>query len=152
MFKWIYSLFESWFGSGLNKYLAGYDCVNQATNTQENLFSPIGISTLIITGAIAILYYYAINSTRFNRWWSWVSMLGLSSIINAVLAFFWINGNYNDGSIQECLIKSDTGAILIDISNIIKFGLGNFVISVVFFIIISAIIKWGSRNCKYSPL
>lgn len=151
MFKWIYGLFESWFGSGLNKYLAGYDCLNQVTNPQDNLYTPMGVWILIITFASAFVYYYVINHPRFNRWWSWMIVLLFSSIVSFLLSFLYINAKYTNGDIQSCLITSDTGSTLIDISNIITFGLTNAVVSAIFFIIISLCIKWFSSNAKYSP-
>lgn len=151
-FQWIYGLFNSWYGQGLYKYLAGYNCEQQATITENALFKPIGIWTLIITAFVCIAYYYIINHPRFNRWWSWLIMLGIAGVSNFILAFSWIYLDFNNGDIMDCLITSESGSTLIGTSNIIMFGLVNFVVSAIFYISITFLIKWGSRNCKHSPL
>jgi hypothetical protein len=47
-------------------------------------------------------------------------------------------------------ISSDIAAI--SWVDCLGFGFANLIVALLFFTICSFVIKWGSRNCKYSPL
>jgi membrane-associated HD superfamily phosphohydrolase len=139
IYKWFYSLF----GSNLAEHLSGWDEVTGGY-TKSNLFSIVGVSTLIITVVICITYYYVLNHPRWNRWWKWLIFLIIVAIINFLLAFGIAYSDLLAGNISSDLLPIFT-------FDCMGFGLANIILSVAFFIIFSFIIKWGSRNCKYSP-
>ena len=143
MFETIYRWFISLFGSNLAEHLSGWDEVT-GDYSKINIFSLVGIITLIITIVLCFAYYYLINHPRFNRWWSWLIVLITAAVINFGIAFgLTFSDNLNDN------ISSD----IADISyfNCLGFGFTNVIVSSLYFVIISLIIKWGSRNAKYSP-
>lgn len=156
----IYCLFESLFGQNLAEYLWGYNCNTQVYDG-KNLFNSIGLLTIGIALAFVIVYYYVpvigFNHPRTNRWWNWLMILLLAGIINLLIGYNWTMNDFLDGNIGDCLMytKDSGGNIvsqLIFPSDCWFFGLSNFFVSTIFFVIWTAVLKWGSRNCKHSPM
>jgi hypothetical protein len=152
----IYCWFESLFGKYLADHLWGYDC-NTESFSAKIIFNQIGLITILISLALVLTYYYAINHPRFHRWWHWSLILLLSGIINFFIAYGWTNFDFSNGIIGDCLMymrdeEGDIISYLIVGSDCWMFGIVNFIVSAMFFILFSFIFKWGSRNCKYSPI
>jgi hypothetical protein len=154
-------LLESLFGQNLADHLWGYNCETQSYRN-SNAFNGIGLITLAISLVIVIIYYYVINHPRFNRWWSWLIMLGVSGISCLFIGYQWTATDFINGYIGDCLmyIRDEDGNIvssLIHEADCWMFGVANLIISVVFFIAFTFVVKIAgrfiplSRNCKYSP-
>ena len=139
----IYRWFSSLFGSNLAEHLSGW---NEVTGdyTETNLFFFVGISALIICIAACVTYYYILNHPRWNRGFKWLIFLITVLIINFSFAFGIC---YSDLIADN--ISSDISAI--SVAECLGFGLANIIVSIVAFVFCSLIIKWGSRNCKFSP-
>jgi len=131
------------FNSNLAEHLSGWD---EATGdyTKANIFSLAGIIALIIAITLCVAYYYLINHPRFNRWWNWLTILITVAILN-----FGIGFGLALSDVLKDNISSDIAAI--SWIDCLGFGFANLIIASLFFIICSFIIKWGSRNAKYSP-
>ena len=140
----IYRWFISLYGSNLAEHLSGWD---QATvgYTKANIFSLAGIIALIIAITLCVAYYYLINHPRFNRWWNWLTVLIIVAVINFGIGFGLALSDVLNGNISSDLLP-------ITWIDCLGFGFANLIIASLFFIICSFIIKWGSRNAKYSPL
>jgi hypothetical protein len=154
-FGTIYSLFDALFGQNLAEYLWGYNCETQSYSN-ANLFNHVGLVTLGISLGTVVIYYYVINHPRFNRWWSWSIMLGLTTVIGFVVGFCKTLTDYQNGYIGDCLMytRDEEGNIvstLISESDCWGFGGSNLFVAAIFFFIFSLIAKLFSRNCKYSP-
>jgi len=151
-FETIYRWFISFFGSDLADYLSGFVC---ATKEQEegyfgsNHFLMYGFIALGVALAVVLIYYYVINHPRFNRRGSWLLMLLLVGVINFFVGALMTRGDLNAGNIGECLVNSEKGGV--SIGDCWMFGLANFFVSVIFFIIFSVGLKWWSTNCKRTP-
>jgi len=144
MFETIYRWFISLYGSNLAEHLSGWDEA-MGDYTKSNLFSITGIITLVIVLVMCFTYYYFLNHPRQNRWWKWMLFWLLpTAIVNLFIAF---------GITFSDVLADNISSDLLPITwvNCLGFGLTNFIISALFFIIISFLIKWGSRNCKHSP-
>jgi hypothetical protein len=151
----IYCWFESLFGQYLGEYLWGYDCTTQDYGG-KNLFGVIGLITLAVSLAFVLIYYYVINHTRFAQWWHWLIVLLISGIANLFIGYGWTISDFLNGAISDCLMytRDENGEIVSQLIHGIDcwlFGLANFVISVLFFFVLSFVFKWWSRNCKHSP-
>lgn len=151
----IYCWFEFLFGQNLGEYLWGYDCSTQAYGG-KNLFNIIGFITLSVSLLFVLGYYYAINHPRFSRWWHWLIVLIGAGIINLFIAYGWTVNDFLNGNICDSLLYERDGdgnivSQLIYSSDCLLFGVANFFISTMFFIVLSFSFKWGSRNCKHSP-
>jgi len=152
----IYGWFETIYGSNLSEYLWGYNCDTQ-TYENPNLFNSIGLITLAIALLVVLLYYYGFNHPRLNRAKHWFLFLGVAALINFLIAWQYLVSDFNVGKIQDCLIyvRDDSGDILAKLlytDDFWKFGIVNAVVSAIAFTVFSFMFKWGSRNCKHSPV
>ena len=144
----IYCWLEDFFGLPLADYLWGVSSPRQTSV----MFIGIGLSMIVISLAIVVLYYYIVNHPRLNNWWGWTIFLGLNAIINFVVGWQWVLKDYYDG----LMVKLDpaTGKeIDLDIfpSDIIAFGVTNMINAMITFLVFSYIIKWWSTNCSRAP-
>jgi len=156
----IYVWFESLFGQNLAEYLWGYNCATQIYSG-PNLFNVIGIISLAIALFFVLAYYYLplpfFNHPRYNRWWNWLIILFVAGIINFFIAYNWTINDFLDGTIGDCLMytRDENGQIIAQLifeKNCWLFGLTNFIVSSMFFIVGTSIFIWKSRNCKHSPI
>ena len=144
----IYCWLEDFFGLPLADYLWGVSSPRQTSV----MFIGIGLSMIVISLAIVVLYYYIVNHPRLNNWWGWTIFLGVNAAINFVVGWQWVLKDYYDG----LMVKLDpaTGKeIDLDIfpSDIIAFGVTNMINAMITFLVFSYIIKWWSSNCSSAP-
>ena len=139
----IYKWFGGLFSSDLAEHLSGWD-ETAGDYVKTNLFSLVGAITLCIAILFCVSYYYIINHPRFNRWWNWLSVLFVLAVLNFGIALWLTISDLSKGN-----ISSDIASV--SVVDCISFGFVNLIIGSLFFIICSLIIKWGSRNCKFSP-
>jgi hypothetical protein len=144
----IYCWLEDFFGLPLADYLWGVSSPRQTSV----MFIGIGLSMIVISLAIVVLYYYIVNHPRLNNWWGWTIFLGVNAAINFVVGWQWVLKDYYDG----LMVKLDpaTGKeIDLDIfpSDIIAFGVTNMINAMITFLVFSYIIKWWSTNCSRAP-
>ncbi|MDR1169813.1 MAG: hypothetical protein LBK97_03160, partial [Prevotellaceae bacterium] len=82
-FEFIYRWFVSLFGPDLADYLAGGICREDGVVYEgSNLYIPIGIVALAIALVIFVVYYYIVNSARFNKWWHWLVVMLFVGVAN----------------------------------------------------------------------
>lgn len=151
-FETIYRLFIALFGGDMADYLSGYVCPSEDSTggfLAGNQFVMYGFIALGVALVIMLIYYYVINHPRFNRWWSWLLVLVLVGTINLFVGTGMTLGDLDAGNIGDCLIAGGNGGIYT--SNCWMFGLANFFVSSVFFIVFSIVLKWWSTNCKRTP-
>ena len=146
----LYDLFEAMFGQGLAQYLwYGPHPANQI-----NLYWKIGLLSLIISICVAVMFYYVINHPRCNTWWWWSIFLVANSFINFIVGWQWIGSQNID--VQNCMSELNELAggqysYAVSPTDYISFGWANFFVSMFFFIVISFMIKYWSRNCSSAP-
>ena len=144
----IYCWLEDFFGLPLADYLWGVSSPRQTSV----MFIGIGLSMVVISFVIVVLYYYIVNHPRLNNWWGWTIFLGVNAIINFVVGWQWVLKDYYDG----LMVKLDPASgkeIDLDIfpSDITAFGVTNMINSMIAFLVFSYIIKWWSTNCSRAP-
>lgn len=142
------SLFEDFYGENLANYLWGQASPESPTNS----FIGIGLWMLIISLAVTLIYYYAVNHPKLNNWWGW----GIFLVINAVINFFvgWqivLKDYYEDKMVGVNSATNMQEPLDIGQSELLCFGVTNMLISIVAFIIFSFIVKWWSTNCSRAP-
>lgn len=149
----IYCWFETFFGLYLADHLWGYDGTDF---TKPNLYNSIGLVTVVISFFVMLFYYYILDHTRFNKWWSWIIMLLTNGLIGLFVGYAWTVTDYLNGNIADTLMysRNEEGEIIANLitkSNCWGFGIANFFVATLFFILLSFCLKWWSRNCKHSP-
>jgi len=139
-FETIYRWFASFFGGDMADYLSGYICPSEESEggyLGTNQYITFGFIALFTALLISFLFYF-LNHPKFNKFWNWLLMLLLVGILNFVIAISMLwNQWYNVGTV-ECLISGANGGI--NGTTCIGFAITNFIVSSVFFIIISIII------------
>ena len=137
-FETIYRWFATLFGGDMADYLSGYVCPSEETEggyIGNNQFVMYGFIALGIALAVMLIYYYVINNPRFIKWWHWLLMLVLVGLSNLFIGAVMALNDLNAGNIGDCLINGENGGIFN--SNCWMFGLANFFVSAIFFIIFS---------------
>lgn len=151
-FETIYRWFATLFGGDMADYLSGYVCPSEETEggyIGNNQFVMYGFIALGIALAVMLIYYYVINNPRFIKWWHWLLMLVLVGLSNLFIGAVMALNDLNAGNIGDCLINGENGGIFN--SNCWMFGLANFFVSAIFFIIFSISFKWWSTAGKRTP-
>jgi hypothetical protein len=136
------SLFEWLFGTELANYISGWNPIEEI-ETIPFPINIIGSIAIIIAIFFALFYYYVLNHPRFNRWWSWLIVMAAVGLINLFIGYGMTMSDVVNGLVP--FENNITGF------NCWMFGVANFLMSSLFYFIISFIIKWWSRNCKHSP-
>lgn len=142
VFETSYGWLKGFYGQDMYDFISGYDCSTMLFD-QPCYFPQIGMWTLIIAAAFAVVYYFLINHPRFNRWWSWLIMLAVNAIAAFSYGFAFVSRLVNN-------VTYDISCMQIE-PYYFNFGLANAIIATMFFFLISLIIKRFSRNCKHSP-
>src|ERR1700683_5462116 len=113
----------------------------QSPICEDSIYVPVGISLIIATLAIAIIYYIFLNGfrARFNKWHHWLFCLILNFIIGFLAPIIVVA---NLGGDQASAFSSDT----------LLLCLINSIYSLVFFILVSMLLKWGSPHARRTPV
>ncbi|MDR0874447.1 MAG: hypothetical protein LBN27_13450 [Prevotellaceae bacterium] len=152
-FDVIYGWFVSLFGNNLDSFLLGGECDGlEVVETGSDLYTGIGLVALAIAVVIMVVYYYVINSSKLNKWWHWVIVLLFIGVINLFIGYGWTSGEL--ANIGDCLMYLDgdnATASLITESDCWMFGLANFFVSGIFFIIATFVGKWWSTSLRRTP-
>ncbi|WP_017731577.1 hypothetical protein [Nafulsella turpanensis] len=106
---------------------------------RNDIFPDVGgITLLLITMGMVILYYYLLNhfmrTAVFSHWYHWLAIL----LINAAIAFGY--------AVYYCRINEATPD-----SYIYWFAAANALYSAIFFLLFSMAVKWKSNNAAHTP-
>ena len=131
-------LFANWYE--LLAYFKGFsdDRFNQS------LYVTIGLCMVLIPVGILSIYYYAVDSVKFSKWWHWLLLVVILSAINFGIAYII---SYNDLS----YLYEQQNKALPYASEFVGFSLINALWTIVVSFIWSMIIKWKSKNCRRTP-
>ena len=130
--------FASWYE--LLAYFEGFsdDIYNQS------LYITIGLCMVLIPVAVLTIYYYAVNSVKFAKWWYWLLLVVVLCAINFCIAY---STSYNELS----YLYEQQNKELPYGTEFVSFSLINVVWTFVISFVWSMIIKWGSQNCRRTP-
>ena len=108
---------------------------------EQNLYQQMAGFIVILTWAMAAIFYYGISLlfVNFSRWYHWLIMLIITTCLAPGVAFYYLNG--------ESLEQSYEFIIQCQAISYINVGL-----TALFFIIASYSIRWWSRNAAYTPI
>lgn len=103
------------------------------------LYTTTGLTMVFLTIFVIVLYYYVINSPRYNKFAYWLMTGTISSLIIALVLFFMTKSKFT---------YEELGFVLTDY---LQFAIVVFAFSLVSFFIFSLLLKHWSTNCKDSP-
>ena len=130
--------FANWYE--LLAYFEGFsdDMYNQ------NLYIIIGLCMVLIPVAVLAIYYYAVNSVKFAKWWHWLLLIVILCAINFGIA---CNTSYN----ELLYLYEQQNKGLPYGAEFVGFSLINVLWTFIVSFVWSMIIKWGSQNCRRTP-
>ncbi len=111
---------------------------NGFSNDLGNLdeYTSVAAITIAVAWGGAAIYYYAINSVKFDRWYHWLATLAVVAVLTPFIDYF-VTSSILDGK--------DYG------SSIVAFEMHNIVFAALLFVIASFSMRWWSSNCRHTP-
>ena len=103
-----------------------------------NMSPGIAAITIVVAWGGAAIYYYAINSVKFDRWYHWLAVLGVVAVLAPVVCYI-----YNDS------VFASNGLMYIGES--IQFEMQTVLFAALLYIVASYSIRWWSSNCRHTP-
>ena len=104
-----------------------------------SMYPVIAAITIAVAWGGAAIYYYAINSVKFDRWYHWLAVLGVVAVLAPVICYI-----YND------TVFADNGLMYVGES--IQFEMQTVLFAALLYIIASFSMRWRSSNCRHTPL
>ena len=125
---------------GFNIYEQMY--FNQGYNDKMfnlDMYPVIAAITILIAWGGAAIYYYAINSVKFDRWYHWLAVMAVVIVLAPVACYV-----YND------TVFANNGLAYVVES--IQFEMQTVLFAAVLYIVASFSMRWWSSNCRHTPL
>lgn len=110
----------------------------------QNLYITIGLCMVLIPVGILTLYYYAVNSVKFSKWWHWLMLVVILCAINFGISY---RTSYNELS----YLYEQQNKVLPYTTEFFSFSLINALWTFIVAFVWSMMIKWGSKNCRRTP-
>ena len=104
-----------------------------------NMYPVIAAITILVSWGGAAIYYYAINSVKFDRWYHWLAVLGAVAVLAPVVCYIY-NGS----------VFASNGLMYTGES--IQFEMQTALFAALLYIVASYSIRWWSSNCRHTPL
>lgn len=105
----------------------------------QNLYFVVAVITALIAWGLAGVFYYAINSVSFSRWYHWLVVLGVAVVLTSVVNYIYPNNIFSADGLDFT-------------SQLFSFCVVNAAVEAVLFIIASFSMRWWSSNCRHTPI
>lgn len=101
-------------------------------------YTTVALLAVGVAWVLAAVFYYAVNSVSFSRWYHWLIVLAVAAMTVPVVAYVWLDGQFaGDG---------------LDFSGqLLSFSLMAMLVEVVIFTVASFSMRWWSSNCRHTP-
>lgn len=101
-------------------------------------YTTVALLAVGVAWVLAAVFYYAVNSVSFSRWYHWLIVLAVAAMTVPVVAYVWLDGQFaGDG---------------LDFSGqLFSFSLMAMLVEVVIFTVASFSMRWWSSNCRHTP-
>ncbi|MBO4699378.1 hypothetical protein J5690_07190 [bacterium] len=141
MNDFIASLFELWGNAQFGDF--SNDMFQEG---EGSFYLQIFLIMVILTIVVPVLYYYVIDNARLNRWYYWLLFNFGTAIVNFIFSWVCSSESIANYYYQEQLECPSYGVVpYFTLSLIVAMW------SMIFFFVVSLIIKWKSKNSCYSP-
>jgi hypothetical protein len=113
----------------------------------HNLYMSVGIVMLVSSLAGMLIYYYAIDSTRWgwDKWYKWLLFVVIVGIINVVYAYWTVLSK-----LEAVYAEVGEGIPFTDV-DFFNFSTVDFLWTLIFCFVFSLLVKWKSVNCRKTP-
>ncbi len=103
------------------------------------MYPVIAALTIAVAWGGAAIYYYVINSVKFDRWYHWLAVMGAVAVMAPVICYI-----YND------TVFTQNGLAYAGES--IRFEMQTILFAALLYIVASFSIRWWSTNCRHTPI
>jgi hypothetical protein len=100
-------------------------------------YGTVAVITIAMAWGMAAIYYYVINSVKFDRWYHWLAMMGVTSVLTPVVCYIVV---------AHLLEGFDYGTAEF------TFQVYNILFTALTFVIASFSMRWWSSNCRHTPI
>lgn len=104
----------------------------------EALYLPLALMTAAAAWCGAAVYYYAIDSVRFSRWYHWLMVLILTSAAGGAAGYLYPDSVFGS-------LGYDFGMQLS------VFSIVATIVEAALFVTASFSLRWWSTNCRHTP-
>jgi undecaprenyl pyrophosphate phosphatase UppP len=105
----------------------------------QNLYFVVAVITALIAWGLAGIFYYAINSVSFSRWYHWLVVLGVAVVLTSVVNYIYPNNIFSADGLDFT-------------AQLFSFCVVNAALEAVLFIVASFSMRWWSSNCRHTPI
>lgn len=140
-FSTLYEFCISFYGDALAQHLAGW---NGSDFNSTVIYTHTGTSLLIFPAFMVLVFYYLINSTRFNKAGQWLVFGLIGAVLFGLSITYYVSLDNPDGIAQDILPN-------ISFANFAGFGVVNALYCFVLFFIYSLVGRRSSRNASTCP-
>lgn len=118
--------------------LVFYD--NDYSNAMYNYsgYGIIAVITIALAWGAAALFYYVINSVKFARWYHWLAVCAVVTVVTPVVCYL-----VNNSMLESQGLDLSTQAV--------DFEIANFFWAPVLYTVASLAMRWWSNNCRHTP-
>lgn len=105
----------------------------------EHLYVVAALVTAGVAWGAAALFYYAIDSVSFSRWWHWLATGAVATVAAPVASSAWASSAFT--------------ALGYDFSaQLVSFGLFQAILTMAMYAVASFAMRWWSANCRHTPI
>lgn len=110
---------------------------------QEGWSVELAAITTFLPWLFAILYYYIINSVRFDRWWNWLTVLVLVIIVTPYASLSLLQ-------YRENLLEPGLADVYSQLN--LAMTVWSALLAALMFTLSSYSCRWWSTNCRHTPI
>lgn len=99
----------------------------------------IAAITIAMAWGGAAIYYYAINSVKFDRWYHWLAIMAVVAVLTPVVCLMYNNSVFSGYGFEYAGASA-------------TFELLTVLFAILLYIIASYSIRWWSSNCRHTPI
>ncbi len=114
---------------------------NQGFNDQLynlSVYPTVALILVAMAWGGAAIYYFAINSVNFDRWYHWAGVLGIVTIASPIVCYLVINNVLHSNGLDYA---GEAGHFIVQL----------FIMTAILFIVASFSMRWWSTNCHHTP-
>jgi hypothetical protein len=104
-----------------------------------DMYPVIAAITILVAWGGAAIYYYAINSVKFDRWYHWLAVLAVVAVLTPVICYIYNDSVFSSGGLSYA-------------GQAMRFEMVTVLFAAVLYIIASYSIRWWSSNCRHTPI
>ena len=101
-------------------------------------YTTVGLLVAGVAWGLSAVYYYAVNSVSFSRWYHWLIVLAVAAVAVTIATYVWLDGQFADDGLDF------SGQLL-------NFAVITMLVEAVAFTVASFSMRWWSSNCRHTP-